>query len=297
MPSGILILSLGVDDMKRFILTILLVAALLAACGPAATPTPVPTMVPPTETSVPPTATAAPRTLTVFAAASLTGAFTEIGKAFEAANPGVTVDFNFAGSQTLSTQLTQGAAADVFASANHTEMDKVVAANLAQKDAPKDFLTNKLVVILPKDNPANLQTLQDLTKSGLKLVLADATVPAGKYARQILDNMSKDPSFGIDFGKKVLANVVSNETDVKQVVAKVQLGEADAGIVYISDSIAAPELKTIEIPANFNVIAKYPIAALTNAPQSELASEFIAYVLSADGQAILKKWGFTPVTP
>jgi molybdate transport system substrate-binding protein len=283
--------------MKRFAVTILLVAALLAACGPAATPTPVPTAVSPTEASVPPTAAAAPRTLTVFAAASLTGAFTEIGHNFEAVHPGVTVAFNFAGSQTLSTQLAQGAAADVFASANHTEMDKVVAANLAQPDTPKDFLTNKLVVILPKDNPANIQTLQDLARSGLKIVLADATVPAGKYARQILDNMSKDPSFGPDFGKKVLANVVSNETDVKQVVAKVQLGEADAGIVYISDSIAAPELKTIEIPANLNVIAKYPIAALNGAAQSELASEFIAYVLSADGQAILKKWGFTPVVP
>jgi molybdate transport system substrate-binding protein len=276
MPPGILIPALWVGKMKRFGLAILLVVGWLAACGPAAAPTPGPTAVPPIETSVPPVA---PRTLTVFAAASLTGAFTETG------------------SQTLSTQLTQGAVADVFASANHMEMDKLVTGGLVQQGAPKDFLTNKLVVILPKDNPANVQTLQDLTRSGLKLVLADATVPAGKYARQILDTMSKDPAFGADFGTKVLANVVSNETDVKQVVAKVQLGEADAGIVYISDSIAAPELKTVEIPANYNVIARYPIAALVNAPLSELASEFIAYVLSADGQAVLKKWGFTPITP
>ena len=104
--------------------------------------------------------------------------------------------------------------------------------------------------------------MQDLAKPGLKVVLADAAVPAGKYARQILDNMSKDPTYGTDFGAKVLANVVSNETDVKQVVAKVQLGEADAGIVYVSDAIAAPDLKTIEIPANLNVVAKYPIAPL-----------------------------------
>jgi len=95
----------------------------------------------------------------------------------------------------------------------------------------------------------------------------------------------------------VLANVVSNETDVKQVVTKVQLGEADAGIVYISDSVAAPELKTIAIPAEFNVIAKYPIAVLTTAPQPELAAEFVTLVFSADGQAILKKWGFTPIAP
>jgi molybdate transport system substrate-binding protein len=293
--------------MKRFALVLLLVAALLAACGPAATATPVPvvpsavpptvTPLPPTATPVPPTATPEPRTLTIFAAASLTDAFTEMGKNFEAANPGVTVVSNFAGSQTLSTQITQGASVDVFASANHTEMDKVVAANLIQKDTPKDFLTNQLLVILPASNPANVQTLQDLAKPGLKLVLGDTTVPVGKYARQILDNLSNDATYGADFGKKMLANVVSNETDVKQVVAKIQLGEADAGIVYISDAVAAPELKTIEIPVNFNVIAKYPIAALTNAPQPELASQFIAYVLSADGQAILKKWGFTPVTP
>jgi molybdate transport system substrate-binding protein len=287
--------------MNRLALLILLAAALLAACGPAATPAPAPTAVPPTsvptETLLPPIATPEPRTLTVYAAASLTDAFTEIGHAFETAHPGVTVAINFAGSQTLSTQITQGAVADVFASANHTEMDKLVTSNLVVKDTPKDFVTNKLLVILPKDNPGNVTTLQDLAHPGLKLVLGDTTVPVGKYARQILDNMAKDPTYGADFKTKVLANVVSNETDVKLVVAKVQLGEADAGIVYISDSVAAPELKTIEIPANFNVIAKYPIAALTGALQPGLASDFIAYVLSANGQAILKKWGFTPVIP
>jgi len=290
--------------MKRFWFFILAATLILSGCGaPAPTAAPVEpsvtlTFVPPTTAPTAlPTATPEPRTLTVFGAASLKDAFTEIGKNFEAAHPGVSVAFNFAGSQTLSTQLTQGAGADVFASANHTEMDKIVAANLTPKDAPKDFLTNKLLVILPKDNPANVQNLQDLARPGLKLVLADATVPAGKYARQILDNMSKDTSFGSDFSTKVLANVVSNETDVKQVVAKVQLGEADAGIAYISDAVAAPELRTIDIPDNFNVIAKYPIAALSNTLQPELAADFITYVLSPEGQAVLKKWGFTPVAP
>jgi molybdate transport system substrate-binding protein len=127
--------------------------------------------------------------------------------------------------------------------------------------------------------------------------LEDKSVPAGGYTLTILDNLSKDATFGPDFSTKVLANVVSYETDVKQVVAKVQLGEADAGIVYATDAIADPTLKTIMIPANFNVIAKYPIAALTNAPQPELAAAFVAYVLSADGQVILKKWGFTPLAP
>jgi len=253
-------------------------------------------MPPATDTAVPPTATPAPRTLTVFAAASLTGSFGDIGKAFEAANPGVTVTFNFAGTQALATQLTQGAKADVFASANHTYMDNLVIANLA---APgyKDFVTNVLEVILPANNPANVQTLQDLAKPGLKLVLEDKSVPAGAYSLQILANLSKDPTYGSDFSTKVLANVVSNETDVKEVVAKMQLGEADAGIVYVTDAIAAPTLKTIAIPTNFNVVAKYPIAALTNAPQPVLAAAFVAYVLSTDGQAIMQKWGFTPVKP
>jgi molybdate transport system substrate-binding protein len=302
MPQGLLIPSKGIEIMKRFVLTILLAAVLLAACGPASTPVPatptsqIDTPVPPTATLLP-TATPQPRTLTVFAAASLTEAFTKIGKSFEASHPGVTVTFNFAGSQTLRTQLEQGAVADVFASANQTEIDTLVTDILVAANSSQIFLTNSLLVILPASNPANIQTLQDLTRPGIKLVLCDTTVPCGKYARQILANMDKDPAFAFDFSTRVLANLVSNETDVKQVVAKVQLGEADAGIVYVSDSVAAPDLKTIEFPAADNVIAKYPIATLKSASQPDLAANFIAYVLSSYGQAILKKWGFIPVAP
>jgi molybdate transport system substrate-binding protein len=109
--------------------------------------------------------------------------------------------------------------------------------------------------------------------------------------------MSKDPTYGTDFSKNVLANVVSNETDVKQVVSKVDMGEGDAGIVYVTDAIAAPDLKTIDIPANYNVIAKYPIAVLSKAPNADLAAAFVAFVQSDNGQAIMKKWGFSPVKP
>ena len=276
--------------MKRVLALTLSLAVFLVSCGTAGQ-----TTVPPTQASAP-TSAPSSHTLTVFAAASLTGAFGEIGKAFEASNPGVTVKFNFAGSQTLQTQIQQGAPVDVFASASGTNMDALVTSGFVDKALPQVFLTNILLVILPPSNPANVQSLQDLAKPGLKVVLADATVPAGKYARQILDNMSKDPSFGTDFGKKVLANVVSNETDVKQVVSKVQLGEADAGMVYVSDSVAAPNLKTIAIPTNLNVIAKYPIAPLIKSANPDLAAKFVAYVLSAEGQAILQKWGFSPVT-
>ena len=285
---------------KRLAIALMIVLLAVTACAPQATPTAAPTAVPPTtvpatETSVPPTATIAPRTLTVYAAASLTGSFTEIGKAFEAANPGVTVTFSFAGSQALRTQIEQGATPDVFASADHKNMDTLVSENFVASGY-KDFATNLLIVILPPNNPANVQTLADLAKPGLKLILEDPSVPAGNYTRQILANMSKDPTYGSDYSDKVLANVVSNETDVKQVVSKVDLGEGDAGVVYVTDAIATTDLKTISIPANYNVIAQYPIAALTKAPNSDLAAAFVAYVLSADGQAIMKKWGFSPAS-
>jgi len=171
-------------------------------------------------------------------------------------------------------------------------MEALVTDTLIALDAPQQFLNNKLVVILPANNPAVLEKLEDLAKPGIKLVLAAEEVPVGKYARQALDNMSGQ--FGSHFKDKVLANVVSNEDNVKQVVAKVQLGEADAGIVYTSDAVAAPELKTIEIPVDLNVIAKYPIAPLIKSENTDLAKAFIAYVLSTDGQAVLQKWGFAP---
>lgn len=269
---------------KRLTMLFLTLALVLSACS-APTVAPVATM----EAS----ATVAPQTLTVFAAASLTSAFGEMGKAFEAANPGVTVKFNFGGSQTLRTQIEQGAQADVFASANAKEMDTLVTGTLVSTDAAKVFLTNQLVVILPAKNPAGLKTLADLSKPGLKLVLAAKEVPAGNYALQVLDKLDK--SIGAGFKDKVLANVVSYENDVKQVVAKIQLGEADAGIVYVSDSVAVPELQKIDINAENNVIAKYPIAALSKSSNPALAQAFIAYVLSDEGQATLKKWGFLPV--
>ena len=264
--------------MKRFSSLTMLLALILTACGTAVT-------------SAPTTAPEA-RTLTVFAAASLTNAFTEIGKNFEAANPGVTVTFNFAGSQALRTQIEEGAPADVFASASGKEMDTLVTGTLVADGTSQVFLSNKLVVILPADNIAGLEKLEDLANPGIKLVLATEEVPVGNYARQALDLMNG--SFGTDFKDKVLANVVSNEDNVKQVVAKVHLGEADAGIVYTSDAIAAPELKTLEIPTELNVIAKYPIAPLAASANAELAQTFVDYVLSPEGQAILQKWGFVP---
>jgi molybdate transport system substrate-binding protein len=229
-------------------------------------------------------------TLVVFAAASLTDAFGEIGHAFESLHPGLTVRFNFAGSQALRTQIEQGALADVFASANSKEMDALVTGGFIARDTPQIFLTNHLVVILPAANPSGLEKLEDLSNPEIKLVLAAEDVPVGKYARQALDKMNAQ--FGNDFKDTVLSNVVSNEDNVKQVVIKVQLGEADAGIVYASDVAAASDVKSIPIPPDLNVIAEYPIAVLTESPLPDLASEFIEYVFSPEGQMILDKWGF-----
>ena len=260
--------------MKHFISILLLLV--LSACSGAST-------------------NSEPRTLTVYAAASLTEAFTEMGKAFESSDPDTTVAFNFGGSQNLRTQIEQGAPVDVFASANEKEMDALIAQNMVQPEAPEVFLTNQLIVILPGANPAGIDSLGDLSKPGLKLVLAAEEVPAGRYAREILEKLNA--MFGADYRDQVLANVVSNEDNIRQAVTKVQLGEADASIVYVSDAVAVPELQRIEIPSEMNVVAEYPIARLAGSSNSDLANDFIEYVLSSEGQATLKKWGFTPVVP
>jgi molybdate transport system substrate-binding protein len=235
--------------------------------------------------------------LTVFAAASLTDAFNEIGGKFKQQNPGVAFDFNYAGSQQLRTQLEQGAVADVFASANTREMNAAIDSGLVVSGTPKTFVRNRLAVIVPKDNPGGINELKDLSKPGLKIVLAAPGVPVGGYALTVLDKMNAD--FGVTFSQTVLSNVVSSEDNVKQVVAKVQLGEADAGIVYSSDVTpdAAEKVTKIDIPDKYNVLATYPIAVLKGTPQADLASQFIDYVLSAEGQAILAKWGFIPAKP
>jgi molybdate transport system substrate-binding protein len=231
------------------------------------------------------TVTAASGTLTVFAAASLTDAFNELKTGFQAANPGVTITYNFAGSQALVTQLTQGAAADVFASADQPNMDNAVK-NGVIAGTPQTFVKNKLVIIAPKDNKAGIQSPKDLAKPGIKFVTAQDSVPVGNYTQQVLDNFSKLPDYGADFKANVNKNVVSREDNVKAIVQKVQLGEADAGVVYTTDAQAAADKQ--------NVIATYPIAVVKGAKQAALGQKFIDYVLSPAGQAVMKKWGFAP---
>jgi molybdate transport system substrate-binding protein len=238
----------------------------------------------------------AERELSVFAAASLREAFEEIGAQFEEVNAGVRVVFNFAGSQQLAQQIGQGAPADVFASANQAQMEEVVATGDVASGTEQVFARNQLVVIYPGDNPANLQGLQDLARPGVRLVLAAAEVPVGQYSMEFLEKASREPAFGEGFREGVLGNVASYEENVRAVLSKVSLGEADAGIVYTSDVAgAASEIGRMEIPGELNTIAEYPIAAIQGSGQEELARQFIEYVLSEAGQTVLARYGFIPV--
>lgn len=233
--------------------------------------------------------------LTVFAAASLTDAFSEMKARLEGANPDLSITYNFAGSQQLATQLAEGAGADVFASANATQMRAAQDAGTISGE-PVVFVRNRLAIVVPSDNPADVQEPADLARGGLKLVVANADVPVGGYTLDVLDKMSADPAFGADFRAKVEANIVSREANVRQVVTKVQLGEADAGVVYLSDVTpdVRQEVAFIEIPDEINVIAEYPVAPVEDG-DTALARAFIAYLLSPGGQAVLERWGFTPL--
>lgn len=235
--------------------------------------------------------------LTVFAAASLTAAFERIGADLEAAHPGLRVEYNFAGSQALVTQIAEGADADVFAAAGPEPMDVALAAGLIDAQ-PIDIARNRLAIVVPKENPGEMSSAVDLAKPGLKLVLAAPDVPVGRYAREAICAMGADvPSYGEGFVDRVTANVVSEEDNVKAVLAKVRLGEADAGIVYTTDITpdVTDNVHVIAIPSAVNVVARYPIAPVRGGDIA-LAGAFIAYLLGPEGQATLQAFGFEPIS-
>jgi molybdate transport system substrate-binding protein len=250
--------------MRKRALLVWVATALLTACGATGTAP----------------ATTLRGTASVFAASSLSDSFKALGTDFQTAHPGVTVRFNFAGTPTLLTQIEQGASADVFASADTANMDKLKTDGFTA-GTPEVFAHNKLTIVVAAGNPKVITGLADLAKPDVIYITAAPSVPAGKYALQILANA----------GVKVTPK--SLETDVKSVVGKIQLGEADAGIVYTTDVLATGgKVQAIPIPDAVNVMATYPIVPVKGTKNASVANAFIAYVLSAGGQATLRSFGF-----
>ena len=230
--------------------------------------------------------------LTVFAAASLREAFEAAAPAFTK-QTGIRVTYAFGGSDMLVTQLKQGAPADVFASANEAQMKVASDAGLLAEPA-RTFVRNRLVLIVPKDNPAKIVALADLAKPGVKVVLTAATVPVGNYARTAFRKLDGARGYPAGFGAAVERNVVSDELDVKAVATKISLGEGDVGVVYATDvtpNITA-KVGTIPFPPGAAPEAIYPIAPLKAAANAAGARAFVAFILSPAGQAFLRARGF-----
>jgi molybdate transport system substrate-binding protein len=281
--------------MRSTIFAFLVLAALLCAAGCTGTGTGTGTATPTPTAAVTTTVPAAE--LTVYAAASLKDAFTAIGQLYEANHTGTKVVFNFDGSQVLRTQLQQGAYADVFASANTQQMNLSKGDGKIFNDTVKLFVHNRIALLVPAANPAKITGLKDLANPGVKLVIGTPDVPVGSYARQLLNKTVNDAAYGPDFKTKVLANVVSEETNVNSLATKIVLGEADVGIAYVSDVPAAQldKVKVIELPAGYAIVADYPIAVVKETKDRATAQAFIDFVLSPTGQQTLARYGFAPV--
>lgn len=225
-----------------------------------------------------------PVDLRVFAAASLTEAFESLAPDFEAAQPGYRLVFNFAGSDALATQLLEGARADVFAAADERQMARLIEAQLVEP--PRTFVHNRLALITALDLDPPLRRPSDLSRPGLRLVLAGPEVPAGRYAREALRQLGAWPAAEV--------NLVSEELDVKGVVGKVLLGEADAGMVYVSDvtPAVAGELSTLALPPSVSLRASYPAARLRAAPEPAGADAFLDFLFDPQAVTALRARGF-----
>lgn len=218
-------------------------------------------------------------TITVFAASSLKDTFTELGRQFEAAHPGDTVKFSFGASSALATQINNGAPADVFASASPKNMDQVVTPGNASN--PRDFAKNIMEIAVPPNNPAKVTSVSNLASPSVKVALCQPQVPCGVVAAEVFNNA------------KLTVKPVTLQPDVKSVLTQVELGNVDAGVVYVTDVLAAgPKVKGITIPPGENATTLYPIAALTHSQDLSIAQAFVAFVLSPTGEQVLKAAGF-----
>jgi molybdate transport system substrate-binding protein len=274
------------------------VVLVLAACsssGASTAPTGAPSAAP---SSAAPPASASPSTavkvdVIVFAAASLKGALEAAEPVYEAANPGVNLLISTDASSALETKIEQGAPVEVFLSADTTNPQKLIDKGLTAGPAV-NFAGNKLTVIVPIANPARITTPKDLANKGVKIIAAGDAVPITKYANQLVANLAKEPGYPADFVAAYNANVVSKEDNVKALVAKLELGEGDAGIAYVTDAKASTKVATVEVPPAANVLATYAGVVVKASPNQAAATAYLTWIAGPDGQAILSGYGFLP---
>jgi molybdate transport system substrate-binding protein len=263
--------------MRRFaVIAAGLAVAALAGCSSSGSPS---SSTSGSSSASSPAASSSTGTITVFAAASLMGSFTQLGQQFDAAHPGDTVKFSFGPSSGLATQITSGAPADVFASASPKNMDTVVAAGDAS--SPHDFAKNTAEIAVPPSNPGKVMSVTDLAKSSVKVALCQPQVPCGVIAAKVFKNAG------------ITVKPVTLQPDVKSTLTQVELGNVDAGVVYVTDVMAAgAKVKGVAIPASHNASTLYPIAAISKSTHLSIAQAFVAYVLSPAGQRVLTAAGF-----
>ena len=239
---------------------------------------------------------AATTDLEVYAAASLKQAMAKVESAYEASNPGLSLTVSTDSSSALETKIEQGAPADVFLSADTANPQKLVDGGFAS-GVVTPFAGNALTIIVPADNPAGIRTPADLAEPGIKIVAAGESVPITKYATTLVDNLAREPGYPADFAAGYAANVVSQEDNVSGIVTKVELGEGDAGIVYVTDAKRSDKVSTVDVPASTNVPATYGGVVIKDSPDQEAAAAFLAWLASGDGQAVLVDLGFLPPNP
>jgi len=239
------------------------------------------------------TPSSAAAALTIYGAASLSGVLDKIKTAYETANPGTKLTISTDSSATLETQIEQGAPADVFLSADTTNPKKLVDKGLAA-GAAVTFAANKLTIIVPIANPAGITTPADLAKSGVRVIAAGDAVPITKYATQLVANLAREPGYPADFPARYAANIASREDNVKAIVAKIELGEGDAGIVYVTDAKASSEVITVDVPDTANVPATYAGVVVKASRNADAAEAFLTWFAGPGGQAILGAFGFLP---
>lgn len=275
---------------RRLALVVVVAVAFVSACGGAtASPTNAPTAA---GTSVPPTAAPA-NGLTIFGAASLKALLAKMKTAYEASHAGTNLTISTDSSSALETQIEQGAPADVFLSADTTNPQKLVDKGLAAGSVTK-FAGNLLTVIVPTANPAYISTPKDLANTGVKVIAAGDAVPITKYATLLVANLAKEAGYPADFAAKYAANIASKEDNVAAVVAKIELGEGDAGIVYVTDAKTSTKVGSIAVPATANVPATYSGVVVKASKNADAATAFLAWSAGPDGQAILATFGFLP---